>query len=140
MFVIGQVVFVSDSGDSWQSVLTLIPPLLLAVVSWYSQGLLFPDGVKDPTHPIKEIEHDLEGNNAHHDGGGDPSTGGKGGGGAKVMMDATPLLPHGGRQSLNKDGSTSSSGSEPPANVGVANNHNYNSISSSPADSGGKMA
>ena len=134
MYVIGQVVFMNDyGGNSWQSVLTIIPPLILAVTSWYSQGLLFPDGVKDPTHPIKEIERDLEGNNSHSDSG-------HGGGSAKVTMDGTPLLPHGGgRQSLNQTAAAAADAGGQNAGGGVSQ-RSYNSISLSLSESGGKLA
>lgn len=62
MFMIGGIIFNEDpQSGTWKSIFTLLPSALLLYGSWFSHGLLFPKGVTEKGNPVKEIEHDLEG-------------------------------------------------------------------------------
>ena len=93
IFMIGGIVFTdSPNSSTWKSLFTLAPPALLLFGSWFSRGLLFPQGIKDPADPAEEIVHDLEGNHSAKS----PSGGGGGNNGhTQVPMgESTPLLVH----------------------------------------------
>ncbi len=87
-FMLGGVIFSGSHSSNWNTLLTLIPSAVLLYSSWYTQGVLFPTGLKDKGNPAEEIIDDLEGKTTHPTSTNSPSKGAR----QDVLNDATPLL------------------------------------------------